>query len=43
MTKGGSDGGAGGARAPPRFKVLFKNLMLYENCDCGFQLSIRAS
>ena len=41
--KGGSDGGAGGAWAPPLFKALFKNSMLLENNgDCGFQLSTKA-
>ena len=37
-TKGGSDGGAGGAWALPLFETLFKNSMLLENNgDCGFQ------
>ena len=32
-TKGGSEGGAGGAWALPLFASL-----VYKNCDCGFQL-----
>ena len=41
--KGGSDGGAGGAWAPPLFEALFKHSVLLENNDdCGFQLSIKA-
>ena len=40
VSKGGSDGGAGGAWAPPLFEALFKNSMLLENNgDCEFQLS----
>ena len=43
MNKGGSDGGAGGAWAPPLFEALFKNSMLLENNgDFGFELSTKA-
>ena len=41
--KGGSDGGAGRAWAPPLFEALFKNSKLLENNGaCGFQLSTKA-
>ena len=43
MGKGGSDGGAGGAWALPRFEALLKNSILLENNgDYGFQLSTKA-
>ena len=43
INKGGSDGEAGGAWAPPLFEALFKNSKVLENNGaCGFQLSTKA-
>ena len=40
--KGGSDGGAGGAWAPPLFEAFKNSVLLENNGDCGFQLSTKA-